>query len=153
MAFEADTGDDGQTIGAASFSLTELEKTSPEQWLSLWERSETTPEEAVAMSDNPKPRIAITMNVGKLRDIRTDLDEEARLDVVGDPWDKFFDDDGTVKSGVEPPPGAQGHCALSGLGVKAPRPISKPVMRDLRRQLLEYVNGPEVTREPVSPAP
>jgi len=142
LALESEVGEDGRHVVASAFSLTDREKATSEQWISLWERAETTPEEAVAMADNPKRRVAITMTVERIRQLRTDLDEEARLDVLAEPWSRYYDEDGAPLGPADSPPGSQGHCALEGLGLKAPRPLSKAVMKDLRRRLLDYINEP-----------
>ena len=101
-------------VSANVFSLSSEEKRIPPHWLSVWEESLTTPEQAYAMATNKNRRLAIRLTVRDIREIRMgSVGEQQLLDVVWDRLEYVWDEDGNLKPDV--PAGAAGHCGIIGL--------------------------------------
>jgi len=101
-------------VSANVFSLSSEEKRIPPHWLSVWEESLTTPEQAYAMATNKNRRLAIRLTVRDIRGIRIEeAGEQQLLAVVWDRLEYVWGDGG--KLNADAPAGAAGHCGIIGL--------------------------------------
>ncbi len=101
-------------VSANVFSLSTKEKQTPPHWLSVWQESLTTDEQAYAMATNKNRRLVIRLTVHDIRGIRIgSAGEQPLLDVVWDRLKYVWDDGG--KLNADAPAGAAGHCGIIGL--------------------------------------
>ena len=101
-------------VSANVFSLSTEEKRTPPHWLSAWEESLTTPEQAYAMATNKSRRLVITLNVQDIRRIPIEAGgDQQLLDVVWDRLEDVWDEEGHLK--INAPAGSAGHCGITGL--------------------------------------
>jgi len=101
-------------VSANVFSLSTEEKQTPPHWLSVWQESLTTDEQAYAMATNKNRRLVIRLTVHDIRGIRIgSAGEQPLLDVVWDRLKYVWDDGG--KLNADAPAGAAGHCGIIGL--------------------------------------
>ena len=83
-------------VSANVFSLSSEEKRIPPHWLSVWEESLTTPEQAYAMATNKSRRLVIRLTMHDIRGIRIEAaGERSLLDVVWDRLEHLWDEDVT----------------------------------------------------------
>ncbi len=101
-------------VSANVFSLSTEEKQTPPHWLSVWQESLTTDEQAYAMATNKNRRLVIRLTVHDIRGIRIEAaGERSLLDVVWDRLEHLWDEDGNLRP--DAPAGAAGHCGIKGL--------------------------------------
>jgi len=101
-------------VSANVFSLSTEEKQTPPHWLSVWQESLTTDEQAYAMATNKNRRLVIRLTVHDIRGIRIEAaGERSLLDAVWDRLEHVWDEDGNLRP--DTPAGAAGHCGITGL--------------------------------------
>ena len=121
-------------VSANVFSLSTEEKQTPPHWLSVWQESLTTDEQAYAMATNKNRRLAIRLTVQDIREIRMgSAGEQPLLDVVWDRLEYVWDDGG--KLNADAPAGAAGHCGIIGL-----QDIHR---KQLRKRLADLASQPD----------
>ncbi len=117
-------------VSANVFSLSTEEKQTPPHWLSAWEASLTSPEQAYAMATNKNRRLVIRLTVHDIRGIRIEAaGKRSLLDVVWDRLEHVWGEVGNLKP--DAPVSAAGHCGITGLhGIHR---------KQLRKRLADFV--------------